>query len=75
LPTLSDMAGTNEPATLRIKRDLSRKLNIPLIDPSSLLRPQTKDLYLEADPVHFNSRGNEIIARQLAETVTPFATQ
>lgn len=75
LPTLSDLAATNDPATLRIKRDLSRKLNIPFLDLTLVVQPQAKDLYLKDDPVHFNSRGNEIIARQLAETMGPFATQ
>jgi lysophospholipase L1-like esterase len=75
LPTLSDLSATNEPAILRIKRDLSRKLNIPFLDVTSMVRPQAKDLYLEADPVHFNTSGNDIVARQLAETMGPLATQ
>ena len=31
---------------------------------------QGKVLYLEADPVHFNAPGNEIIARRPFETIT-----
>ena len=37
------------------------------------IQPQGKALYLEADPVHFNARGNQIIARRLLETVTNLA--
>jgi lysophospholipase L1-like esterase len=29
-----------------------------------------KPLYLDADPVHFNAAGNELIARALFESVT-----
>ena len=32
-----------------------------------------KALYLEADPVHLNARGNEIVAQSLFETITPLA--
>jgi len=75
LPTLADLAGTNESPTLRIKRELSVKLGIPFVDVTTNVQPKAKGLYLDADPVHFNSEGNEIIARQLAETVGPLMSQ
>ena len=43
------------------------------VEPTPDLQPQGKALYLEADPVHFNARGNQIIARRLLETVTNLA--
>ena len=35
-----------------------------------ILRPQGKELYLDADPVHFTAQGNAIIAEQLFEALT-----
>ena len=30
-----------------------------------------KDLYLDADPVHLNAQGNQIVARQLFDVISP----
>jgi len=70
LPTLDALSASNETPILRVKREISRRLNLPLVDVSENVRPEAKSLYLEADPVHYNARGNEIIARQLLESVT-----
>ena len=58
-------------AVLRGKTVVGQKLNVPLLDLTPDLRPQAKDLYLQADPVHLNARGNEIIGRRLFEVVSP----
>jgi len=43
---------------------------VPLVDMTPDVKLQGKAFYLNADPVHFNARGNELIARRLFETVT-----
>ena len=73
LPGLDELGATNSPPVLRVKRDVHQKLNVPLVELTLDIQPQGKALYLEADPVHFNARGNQIIARRLLETVTNLA--
>jgi lysophospholipase L1-like esterase len=70
IPTLDALSSTNENAVLRAKRTVSDQLRVPLIDFSPELRARAKDLYLEADPVHLNAPGNEILARQLFNSLT-----
>ena len=53
------------------KQEVSRQLAVPLLDPTPELRPRANELYLEADPVHLNATGNEIIGRRLLEVVSP----
>jgi lysophospholipase L1-like esterase len=56
----------------RAKTSVSQKFNVPLLDLTPDLQPRAKDLYLDADPVHLNAAGNEIIGRRLFEVVSPF---
>ena len=72
LPTLDDLSSTNLSPVLRAKRTISAESGVPLVDLTPALLPEGKALYLEADPVHFNAHGNEIVARRLFETVTHF---
>jgi lysophospholipase L1-like esterase len=67
LPWSTELQATNAPAGLRIKRAVSRSLGVPLVDMTPDLRPE---LYLEADPVHPDAAGNQIIAGKLFETLT-----
>ncbi len=66
LTTNNAMAGV-----LRAKQQVSRQFKAPLLDLTDDLKPRAKDLYLDADPVHLNVAGNEIIGRRLFETVSP----
>ncbi|MEK7675494.1 MAG: SGNH/GDSL hydrolase family protein [Verrucomicrobiota bacterium] len=70
IPTLDELAATNQSMVLKAKRSVSRKFKVPLLDLTPDLAGQGKSLYLEADPVHLNAPGNEIIARRLFETMT-----
>jgi hypothetical protein len=70
LPTLDDLASTNTSRVLAVKRAVSAKLGVPLVDLSPDLAAAGKSLYLEADPVHLNAAGNELVARRLFETIT-----
>jgi lysophospholipase L1-like esterase len=67
MPWSTELQATNAPAGLRIKRAVSRSLGVPLVDMTPDLRPE---LYLEADPVHSDAAGNQIIAGKLFETLT-----
>ena len=71
LPSLEEAGATNAPPVLKVKRDISRQLNLPLVDITQEARTGGKGLYLEADPVHFNNAGNAMIARRLFETLSP----
>jgi lysophospholipase L1-like esterase len=73
LPTEDELITTNTSSSriLQAKGDLSRSHDVPLVDITRDVCAETNAVYLEGDPVHFNSRGNEIIARQLFRTILP----
>jgi lysophospholipase L1-like esterase len=70
-PTLTELETGEVSSIGRVKRDLHQRNKVPLVDLTSALAPQGKALYLEADPVHLNAAGNEIIAQKLFESVLP----
>ncbi len=73
MPMLDTLIGTNNPfaGVERAKGEVSRFLNVPLLDMTAELRPRAKDLYLDADPVHLNAAGNEIVGNRLSEFISP----
>jgi len=73
LPVLTDLENGTTSNVLKVKQEISRQLNVPLIDFTADFAPRGKALYLEADPVHFNAQGNAIIARRLVDTVISLA--
>ena len=75
LPSLDDLNSTNISSVLKEKRLVHSELNMPLVDLTPELLPRGKALYLEADPVHLNAAGNEIIAGKLFETLTNLYSQ
>jgi len=70
LPTLNELNASNTASVLKVKQDISRKLSLPLVEFTSDAQAEGKAIYLEADPVHFNPRGNELIDRRLVEAVS-----
>jgi len=66
--TLQQPAESNN--VWRAKMLISQTSNVPFVDTISELAPKAEALYLDADPVHLNAAGNEIIARKLFETVS-----
>jgi lysophospholipase L1-like esterase len=68
-PWATELAATNAPTSLRVKRGIHERLQMPLLDLTPDLRAGGDELYLEADPVHLNARGNEIVGRRLFEAV------
>ena len=69
LPTLDELQSMNPSPVLRAKRVVSAKLAVPLVDLSPDLAAG-KALYLDADPVHLNAQGNEIVARRLFDIIS-----
>ena len=70
IPTGENFQATNESRGLTIKRAVASKLNVPLVDLTAAIAPEGRALYLEADPVHLNVRGNEIMAQQIFAALT-----
>jgi hypothetical protein len=70
LPLSDELTNGIHSRVLLAKQETSRDLNVPLCDVSSKLREEKRELYLDADPVHLNARGNEIVAKAVFETVT-----
>ncbi len=70
LPTLDELSSTNASRVLVAKRAVSTKLDVPLVDLTPELAKGGKTLYLQADPVHLNASGNELVARRLFESIT-----
>ena len=75
-PALDELAATGQvPSLLKIKRSVSAKFAVPLVDMTPELQPQGKALYLDADPVHLNAQGNAIVAERLFEMITNMVTK
>jgi lysophospholipase L1-like esterase len=68
-PVQTDLEKGVDGPVLPSKRQVAEKLNLPLVDPSAEIKEKAGSLYLEADPVHFNAEGNEILASRLSETL------
>jgi lysophospholipase L1-like esterase len=68
LPT-ADELNARPSAVSKVKNEIRQRLGVPLVDMTGDLQPQGKALYLAADPVHLNARGNQLIAQRLFETI------
>ncbi len=72
IPLLTDLEAGATNNVQRAKRDVCHRLTVPFLDFGDDLKwPEAGDCYLEADPVHLNVKGNELVARRLAEVLTP----
>lgn len=70
LPTQDEANRPMQKSLREAKAQISERLHVPFIDMTPALGAPGKSLYLDADPVHFNAEGNEIISRQLFQTLT-----
>jgi lysophospholipase L1-like esterase len=70
LPTEDDDTRHWQARLRQAKAQLSEKHKLQFVDLKPVLSGTDKKLYLEADPVHFNTEGNRIIAGQLARVLT-----
>jgi lysophospholipase L1-like esterase len=75
LPIAEPVAQKGYERIFRVKEEIAKKLDVPLLDLTTNLLAQGNALYLEADPVHFNEAGNKIIGEKLsaliAEQIVP----
>jgi len=71
LPMLGDLTATNATSDFKVRSEAASKWNAAFVDVTPEVRPQGKSLYLDADPVHFNVQGNELIARKIVDTIAP----
>ena len=75
LPTEDDSKWPWQKNVREAKAQVSQTLNIPFLDLSSALSGTGKVLYLDADPVHLNAEGNQIVGQRLAQTFTNLVSQ
>jgi lysophospholipase L1-like esterase len=73
LPSWDEAQASNSTTVLKVKREISQKHKLPLVDLTPEALSKGKALYLEADPVHYSSMGNSMIAHKLYETLAPVA--
>ncbi|MBL9129242.1 MAG: hypothetical protein JNL97_16450, partial [Verrucomicrobiales bacterium] len=71
IPILDDLKAGKIHAVQRVKREVCDRLGIPFVDFTDDLKQDPDRFYLEADPVHLNVAGNEVVARRLAERLAP----
>lgn len=69
IPILDDLkAGTVTPVQ-KGKREICERLGVPFLDFTEDLKQDADSYYLDADPVHLNVKGNELVGRRLADLV------
>lgn len=54
---------------LRMKRELSREMDVPFVDVSDAFLQSRETLYFEGDAVHPNAEGNRILAYEIFEVL------
>ena len=67
IPILYDLEAGKVTQVQKVKREVCERLGVPFFDFTDDLKPNAASYYLEADPVHLNVQGNELVARRLAE--------
>jgi hypothetical protein len=74
LPTVTELEQKEPCSVLKVKRAVSQKLNVPLIEFTADFAPRGKALYLEGDTAHLNAEGNRIVAHNLFELMNASLT-
>jgi lysophospholipase L1-like esterase len=75
IPTTLQLEEKADSQVLRAKKRVAAKFGVPLVDLTPELKPEGKSLYLDADTVHLNVRGNVIVANKLYPVLTNIVTQ
>jgi lysophospholipase L1-like esterase len=68
LPTVDQLNSTPS-LDSKAKHEIHERLSVSLVEMAGDLQREGKALYLPADPVHLNARGNQLIARRLFQTI------
>ncbi len=67
IPILYDLKAGTVTNVQKAKREICERLGVPFIDFTDDLKKDADSYYLDADPVHLNVKGNEWVARRLAD--------
>jgi lysophospholipase L1-like esterase len=70
MPKQDCFSSTNLVGGYAGKAEISKKQGIPLVDVTEEMEKRSKEVYLDADPVHFNMLGNQMIAERLFQAIT-----
>lgn len=70
LPAQNALPPAPEGAESKNLKEVAASLHIPMIDMTPEITPKAASLYLDADPVHMNAAGNELIAARLVEILS-----
>lgn len=65
IPNENSILSSQKPTILKIKEEVSKEYNIPLLDFTRDFSSSSLQLFLPGDPVHPNAEGNKIIANQI----------
>ena len=65
IPTTIQLKFNEPDNVLRAKTQVSRELNVPLVDTTVDLKAGGEEFFLEGDAVHLNVRGNQLVAQRL----------
>lgn len=75
IPILYDLKAGTVTNVQKAKRELCERMGVPFLDFTEDLREDADSYYLEADPVHLNVKGNELVARRLADLLAGVITR
>lgn len=70
MPMVQNIENPETSPSYRCKRDIAARLGVPFVDMTPEAREAKTGIYLEADPSHFNVKGNELVGRRLFEAVS-----
>lgn len=70
LPLADDTNAKLQGSLRAAKAEISQQLNVPFLDLTADVAGKGNALYLDADPVHFNAEGNQMIGQRLYQTFT-----
>ena len=67
IPIQYDLKAGKVTNVQKAKREICERLGVPFHDFTEELKANPDRYYLDADPVHLNAAGNEVVARRLAD--------
>jgi lysophospholipase L1-like esterase len=69
MPTTGDLQAPESDQIIKAKTIVAQQLGVPLVDMTADMKPEGKNLFLEADEAHLNVRGNQLVAQRLFDIV------
>lgn len=74
LPVLDELETGRAGRDFAVKQQITKQQGVVLVELMSDMKGRGKAIYLDADPVHHNVAGNEIISQRLLQTLIPLVT-